>query len=293
LWKRKDGRGYGVGTIESSYTNKWGDNKVTIYYPAGRSDRNAPQDIAGPPYPALVFAHGFAASKDFYRWVGNQLASWGYVAALFNVPGPISTGLNQWSDGISDCIGYLHELSASNTSILRNMVDSNRIGAMGHSMGGAAAILAAASDPRIKAMVALAPGNSKLGSFVFRKALDAARMVKAPVQIQVGSGDRITPKDLVYQYYANIPGVAPKEYVEIKGGSHIQFTDSLSILLPMFDLAGTLGLDRQHQISGLFFTAWFQCFLRGEHRFETYIFGAGAEDAKTTGALSALEWVRP
>mgnify|MGYP001046031077 CR=1 FL=1 len=289
---RKNGR-YSVGTIEGYYSNKWGTNNVTVYYPAGVSDGSAPQDIAKPPYPAVIFAHGFGANKDFYRWIGNQLASWGYIAGLFSVPGPISTGLNQWSDGISDCVTYLDELSTSKTSVLGGMVDSTRIGVMGHSMGGAGAILATGRDSRIKATVALAPGHSRLGSFVFAKALEAAKSIRVPVQIQVGSADRITPKKLVHEYYMNIPRVAAKEYVEIKGGSHIQFIDSLNILLPMFDLGGTLGLDRQHQISRMFFTAWFQYFLCGQDRFETYIFGARAWTAKATGELSALEWAKP
>jgi len=176
-----------------------------------------------------VFAPGFAAMKDYYRWVGEKLVRSGHVAALIDVPGAISTGINQWSDGISGCVTYLREVSTVDTSILNGMVDMNRIGAMGHSMGGAGAILATASEPRIKATVALAPGNSKVGSFVFAKALEAAKSVRVPVQIQVGSADRITPKRLVHQYYVNIPDVAAKEYIEIKGGSHIQFRDGVNM----------------------------------------------------------------
>jgi dienelactone hydrolase len=279
-----------VGTMQGSYSNSRGTYHVTVYYPALRSGANAPPD--GKKHAAIVFAPGFAATKDYYTWIGNQLTPWGYVVAIFTPPNILSTDVGQWSDGISSGITYL-----LSTSSLKGMVDSSKIGAMGHSMGGAGAILATASDTRIKATVALAPGNIKLGSSIFAKALAAAKTVKVPVQIQVGSADNITPKDLVHQYYLNIPASGvPKEYVEIKGGGHIQFVDNLGELSKLFYGGATtqgLTVQQQHDISGQFYTAWFQYFLCGQTSFVTYIFGANAQNTLATGILSALQWVRP
>jgi predicted dienelactone hydrolase len=284
---------YVVGRVEGSYLNKWGIYKVTIYYPALQSGENTPPDRAKIPYAAVVFAHGILANKDEYRWIGSQLASCGYVALLFSTPNARSREVDQWSDGISGGITYLNELSSSDTSILRGMVDSICIGVMGHSMGGAAAILATANDSRIKSTVTLAPANPRHVPPTFRKALQAANAVKVPVQIQVGSKDGFTPKDTVHQYYANLPGLAAKEYVEIKGGGHVRFTDIGSRLLSILEPGATLGLTQQHEISQSFFTAWFQYFLHGDVTFEPYLFGANAKNALESGALSALEWVKP
>jgi len=284
---------YIVGMMEGSYVNKWGTYKVTVYYPALESGANAPPNRAKAPYAAVVFAHGILANKGHYKWIGNQLASWGYVALLFSTPKAGSRQVDQWSEGISGGITYLNELSSSDTSILKGMVDSTRIGAMGHSMGGTAAILATANDSRIKSTVALAPANPRHGPSGFGKALEAAKTVKVPVQIQVGSKDGLTRKDSVHQYYANLPGLAAKEYVEIKGGGHVRFTDIGSRLLSILDRGATLGLDRQHEISQSFFTAWFQYFVHGDVTFEVYLFGARAKNALESGALSALEWVKP
>ena len=284
---------YIVGRVQGSYSNKWGTYKVTIYYPALQSGENTPPKRAKMPYAAVVFAHGILANKDEYKWIGNQLASSGYVTLLLSTPKPGSREVDQWSDGISDGITYLNELSSSDTSILRGMVDSGRIGAMGHSMGGAAAILATANDSRIKSTVALAPANPRHASSVFGKALEAAKTLGVPVQIQVGSKDHMTPKDTVHQYYVNLPGLAAKEYLEIKGGGHVRFTDIGIRLLSILDRGATLGLDRQHEISQSFFTAWFQYFLYGDATFEPYLFGAHAKNILESGALSALEWVKP
>jgi predicted dienelactone hydrolase len=284
---------YIVGRVQGSYSNKWGTYKITIYYPALQSGENTPPNRAKAPYAAVAFAHGILANKDEYKWIGNQLASCGYVALLFSTPKAGSRELDQWSEGISGGITYLNELSSSDTSILRGMVDSGRIGAMGHSMGGAAAILATANDSRIKSTVALAPANPRHGSSVFGKALEAARTLKVPVQIQVGSKDGLTRKDSVHQYYADIPGLAAKEYVEIKGGGHVRFTDIGTRLLSILDRGATLGLDRQHEISQSFFTAWFQYFLYGDVTFEPHLFGAHAKNALESGVLSALEWIKP
>lgn len=285
--------GFIVGTIENSYWNKWGTYRVTVYYPALQSGVNAPPERAKAPYAAVVFAHGILANKGLYKWVGNQLASYGYVALLFTTPKAGSRHVDQWSEGISGGITYLDELSSSDTSILKGMVDAARIGAMGHSMGGAGAILATANDSRIKCTVALAPANLRHISSGFGKAVAAAKTLRVPVQIQVGSKDRLTPKDMVHQYYANLPGLAAKEYVEIEGGGHVRFTDIGSRLFSILDRGATLGLYRQHEISQSFFTAWFQCFLQGDVTFEPYLFGARAENALESGVLSAHEWVKP
>ena len=284
---------YTVGTVQGCYASKWGTYRATIYYPALLSGKNAPPDSASAPYAAVVFAHGFGVNKALYRWVGKRLASRGYVAVLFSAPSPMSSQIDQWSDGISCGITYLNELSFSESSVLRGMVDSTRIGAMGHSMGGAGAILATARDFRIKALVALAPAYSRIGWFVFAKVLDAAKTIRVPVQIQVGSKDGLAPKDVARRYYVNLPGLAGKEYVEIKDGGHIQFTDSWCVLLSILDPRAKLTADRQHEISGLFFTAWFQYFLHEKVSSETYVFGARAQNALASNRLSVLEWVKP
>jgi dienelactone hydrolase len=284
---------YVVGTVQGAYVNKWGTYLATIYYPALRSGANVPPNRAHAPYPGVVFAHGLLANKDEYKSVGNQLASWGYVALLFSTPNARSGHLDQWSEGISSGITHLTELSSSDSSTLTGMVDSAKLGAMGHSMGGAGAILATADDSRIKSTVALAPANPRHGPSDFAKALEASKTLKVPVQIQVGSKDGLTPKDSVHEYYVNLPGLAAKEYVEIKGGGHVNFTDINTKLLSIVDPGSTLSLDRQHQISWPFFTAWFQYFLKGDMSYETDLFGARAQNALTSNALSALEWVKP
>jgi dienelactone hydrolase len=200
--------------------------------------------------------------------------------------------LDQWSEGICSGITYLTELSSSESSVLTGMVDSAKLGAMGHSMGGAGAILATASNSRIKCTVALAPTPPSHGSSDFAKALEAAKTLKVPVQIQVGSKDGLTPNNSVHQYYVNLPGLAAKEYVEIKGGGHINFTDIESRLLSIVDPGSTLSLGRQHEILWPFFTAWFQYFLQGDTSYETDLFGARATNALASHALSALEWVK-
>jgi predicted dienelactone hydrolase len=127
----------------------------------------------------------------------------------------------------------------------------------------------------------------------FRKPLQAAKLLKVPVQIQVGSKDGLTPKDTVHQYYESLPGFGAKEYVEIRGGGHVQFTDIHSKILRILDPGATLTLGRQHEISQSFFTPWFQRFVYGDVTFEPNLFGAWANDALESGALSALEWVKP
>jgi len=135
---------YLVGTVQGAYSNRRGTYEVTIYYPALKSGANTQPNKASAPYAAVVFSPGYGSSytKHTYTWIANHLTSRGFIVAIFTAPNTLSIDLGEWSDGISDGITYLQEVSTSGSSIVKGMVDMNRIGAMGHSMGGAAAIRA-------------------------------------------------------------------------------------------------------------------------------------------------------
>lgn len=104
------------------FKNKWGTYSANFFAPLK----------ANATYGTIVFVHGFRAKKEWYSWIGECLANQGYSALLFTVP---SSGLldpYQWSDGIKSAIDYL----LNKESALCDIVTSENIGVMGHSMGG-------------------------------------------------------------------------------------------------------------------------------------------------------------
>ena len=117
--------------------------------------------------PTVVICHGF---KGFMEWgffpaVAELLAQRGFVTVRFNLAGsgmqpgdelvsdPRAFSANTYSAEVAD---LLRVLAATGHEIADDRVDRGRLGLLGHSRGGGAAILAAASQPwrdRIHALV--------------------------------------------------------------------------------------------------------------------------------------------
>lgn len=116
--------------------------------------------------PVVVFCHGFKGFKDwgpFPEW-GRRLARAGFVSVLFNFSyNGVSpehptefTELDKFADNT-----YTRELddldavldAVASESLPGASVDSSSIGLMGHSRGGGTAILQAARDDRVQALV--------------------------------------------------------------------------------------------------------------------------------------------
>jgi dienelactone hydrolase len=117
--------------------------------------------------PAVVICHGF---KGFMEWgffpaLAELLAERGFVAVRFNLSG---TGMKPGDELVTDPAAFadnthsreleelLAVLAAVGGEIAPGRVDRGRLGLLGHSRGGGAAILAAAQDGwrgRLRALV--------------------------------------------------------------------------------------------------------------------------------------------
>src|SRR4051794_7373602 len=117
--------------------------------------------------PTVVICHGF---KGFMEWgffpaLAALLAERGYVAVRFNLSGtgmqpgdelvttPAAFRENTYSRELAELLAVL---DATGASIAPGRVDRGRIGLFGHSRGGGAALLAAASPAwrdRLRALV--------------------------------------------------------------------------------------------------------------------------------------------
>jgi dienelactone hydrolase len=134
--------------------------------------------------PAVAFGHGWLQPVDRYRALLRHLASWGFVAAAPGTQrGPLMSSrllAGNLRTTLDICTGV--RLGDGGIS-----VDAARLAVAGHSMGGGAAVLAAADDPRVRAVVTFAASETR------PSALDAARRVTAPGLHLAGGEDRIAP----------------------------------------------------------------------------------------------------
>ncbi len=106
------------------------------------------------PSPAIIICHGLGANKSDFTELAVSLSKRGYAVLLFDFRAHGESG------GSSSSLG-LHEqediLAALGFLRLRPDVDRQRIGIYGFSMGGAAAVLAAAGSRAFSAVVVDSP----------------------------------------------------------------------------------------------------------------------------------------
>ncbi len=116
-------------------------------------------------FPIIVVCHGFKGFKDwgFFPFVAEVLCKKGFIVVKFNFSGSgIGEDLKDFSDldrfrqntyskEIDDLNCVLDELEKGRVCEKAGYLD--RIGLLGHSRGGGIAMLKAASDKRLKALV--------------------------------------------------------------------------------------------------------------------------------------------
>src|ERR1044072_1976949 len=103
--------------------------------------------------PAIAFGQGWLPPPERYPGLLRHLASWGFVvAAPATQRGPLASHRLLAADlrtAVDVCTGV--RLGDGDIS-----VDAGRLGLAGHSTGGGSAVLAAADDDRVRAVVTLA-----------------------------------------------------------------------------------------------------------------------------------------
>jgi len=108
--------------------------------------------------PTVVICHGFKGFKDwgFFPKVADRLALAGYTAVTFNFSG---SGVGPDSEVVDEPERWFRQTLSDDLADLATVVDHLAaspppwIGLLGHSRGGATAVLQAARDPRVAALV--------------------------------------------------------------------------------------------------------------------------------------------
>ena len=209
--------------------------ETTLWYPvsadAAIESSSEPIIPTGGPFPLIIRAHGFSGFAGDSHYLLRQLTSWGYVVVEPNFPlsnlsapgGPTVADIGNQAGDVSFLIDTLIAENANSSSFLYGRIDTDRIGAIGHSLGGATVILATyhstLRDPRIDATVALSP----LGCVFLDGFFDSTT---TPLMIEGGTVDMITPYNSNHlQPYGYVN--APKYLVTFAGGTHLGFSDRL------------------------------------------------------------------
>lgn len=225
---------------------------ASVWYPAEVSSdgeplerRNVPFALRAAPAPVVVYSHGFLGNRRGGTYIGRHLASHGYVVAAvdfplssFNAPGGATLGdlANQPGD-VRFLLDALLEASEPAFGLFPGVLDRNRIGLTGLSLGGATTLLATfhptLRDPRVGAAVAFAPPACFFGRSFYATA-------RVPVAIVHGDLDAIVPYE-ANALFAFSQAQPPKYLFTLKLGNHTAFTDGADILFGQMTNADDLG----------------------------------------------------
>ena len=146
--------------------------RTLLVYPAA-VDGSATNPVknaqpAGGPYPLVLFAHGLSGYPEGYGEFLAAIASGGYVVAApefprssrFNPGGAVAGDTGSQPGDLSFLIDSIAQLDADPQWPLANMVDSSKIGAIGHSNGAITVLGIGANsccrDERVDAVVPMA-----------------------------------------------------------------------------------------------------------------------------------------
>jgi len=257
-------------TLSSDITKR--DNIEKIYITFNSNNYTLYGEIFFPSepgvYPGIVCCEGLAGYVEAYSWIPQALAEQGYVVFIYDYPGQgRSEGiLRNKSISIPSLNFYLRvnafvEVSyyyirddlvkatrdaityLTNESPVRNIVDREELGLIGHSLGGFTVTETAALDNRIDAVVALSQGN-----------IVHVKEINVPVQYQSGCFDSTCSLPITYYCYQKVN--PPKELITIQAGTHIGFTAAFGkyCLCPSW----------QKEICLRYAIGWFDYFLKNK-----------------------------
>ena len=194
-----------------------------VWYPQGETGA----------VPLIVYSHGFTSSREGGAYIAEHLASHGYVVVAVNYPltnmnapgGPnVKDVVNQPAD-VSFLIDTLLARSASSDNALSGLIDADRVGVTGISLGGLTSTLAAFhpewADSRIKVALSIAGPTALFTP-------DFYRFNDVPFLMLAGDLDAIVPYPT---NAAPIPAVGPGgELVTLANGSHTGFAGPAAAL---------------------------------------------------------------
>jgi len=267
--------GQALGFTTLTFVDETRNNRsipCEVYYPALSAGENTaaldPAFLALTGYPAIAIGHGFVIGAANYSLIAEQLIPFGFVVALVNTETGFSPSHENFGLDLAFVTHALQQESQNATSILHNIVHQEREAIIGHSMGGGAAWLAAASDPLIDAIVGLAPAETN------PSAIAAAASVNCSALVFSGSEDAVTPSADNHQPIYDGTNSDCKTFVSLVGGSHCGFIDSGTLCDFGEPFGGSLARADQQEAYLTLMTAWLRYFLNAEcveDLYESYV----------------------
>lgn len=217
----------------------------TIYYPTNASGCGLLGGIAVVP--------GYVSYESSIKWWGPRLASWGFVVITINT-NDISDNPDSRATQLSAALDHLLL-----DSTVGHIVDRERLGVIGWSMGGGGALKLATDRSTVRAIIAQTPYYDT-----------SYPTMATPALFIACEKDRVAPNQKYTNvFYNNAAG--PKMKVEVNNGSH--FCASYGFHKKLLSKPGI---------------AWMQRYINGDTRFDQFL--CSSENYKSSPDISSYNY---
>ncbi len=221
------------------------------------------------PHALVVVSNGFQLKKEQYASYARHLATWGFVV--------VTTDYGNAGFPFPDHNKLAADVPAVITWALAQAslaVDPQKIAVTGHSLGGKISVFAASLDPRIKAVVAWDPVDSKDPSVAPEKMASLTAAIAVVGETTNGSGGTsnmpCAPSgENFLQFYAAAP--APALAMTINDADHMDWVDDPSCFVCGFCTAGTAPNERARAASRRLDVAWLRRQLFADTSMDTWL----------------------
>jgi dienelactone hydrolase len=231
-----------------------GDFAARLYVPLPRQP-----GTSEPPSAVVAFGHGYQVRVDDYESTMAHLASWGTVVIAPRSAGELFPDHAAFADDLLSSLDWVVAAAGpESTDWPGGPVDPEALGLSGHSMGGGAALLAAAREPAVRAVATLAAAETD------PSAIKAAGAIAAPVLFVAASDDAITPLAEHQRPMFEAKAVGPAQLRTIVGASHCGFLDRETLLLSLVCDDAAIGPDEQRRVTRAVLAAWLRHELVGD-----------------------------
>lgn len=265
------------------------------------ASRDAPLSKKSGKFPVLILSHGLGEPRSLYTGFAQDLASHGYVVVCIDHPyGGItvlpsgrvvstdgdpdagnpdapSRQVEAWAKDASFVLDWLRTPAKSHsaTTQFAGRIDSDRIGMLGHSLGGAAALEACRTDARFKACADLdgAPfgkvkdEGSKRPTLIMRSGPiysdeDLAKRGRTRAQWEEMGRQGQAMWSLFVQKSKNVPVYS----VKINGAGHMSYSDAPFVMPDTINRFGgrIIEASRGFEIMTTYIREFFDKYLKGK-----------------------------
>ena len=194
----------------------------------------------------IAVVPGYLSFESSIEWWGPRLASHGFVVITIDT-NTIYDQPNSRADQLEAALDYVIDESDSAFSPISGMVDPERRGVIGWSMGGGGSLKLSSDDRSIRAAIPQAPWY--LGFNDFDEIVTPTFIIACEVDVVAPVIQHASP------FYYDLPNSTPKAFLEINNGTHFCANSNY----PNEDILGRMGV------------AWMKRFIDYDVRYQPYI----------------------